>query len=232
MRNATCCTGVTFPRQTPVERGELRFPSEARPCDRPPCHRKPVRISKNSALSSRKCKRCATARDERGGAQGGMGRRRRQVPPRAVNLSHYIALRGQDLIDLQLRLAARGLSSLGRSEAKVDPALDTLIVTLRRLTGETNVPYPRPRSSGPGASELEAESERIFGKRPKGAPRVRVMATLPPRPRPSPNSSTTWSPPAWTAPASIAPTTTPRRGAGWSRTCAKPRPGSSGRAKF
>ena len=99
---------------------------------------------------------------------------------RAVNLSHYIALRGHDLTDLQLRLAACGLSSLGRSEAKVIQTLDALIVTLRRLTGETNVPYPPPALARAGASELEAEAERIFGKRPKGAPRVRVMATLPP----------------------------------------------------
>jgi pyruvate kinase len=96
---------------------------------------------------------------------------------RAVNLSHYIALRGHDLTELQLRLAARGLSSLGRSEARVIETLDALIVTLRRLTGETNVPYPVPARAG--TSELEAESERIFGQRPRGAPRVRVMATLP-----------------------------------------------------
>ena len=101
------------------------------------------------------------------------------VGRRAANLSHYIALRGHDLTDLQLRLAGRGLSSLGRSEAGVMSALDALIVTLRRLTGEGNVPYPAPALARAGASELEAEAERIFGTRPKGAPRVRVMATLP-----------------------------------------------------
>ena len=31
-----------------------------------------------------------------------------KVPPRVLNLSHYIALREQDLTDLQYRLAARG----------------------------------------------------------------------------------------------------------------------------
>ena len=59
-------------------------------------------------------------------------------------------------------------------------SLDALIVTLRRLTGENGVPYPVQAVVRAGASELEAESERIFGKRRKGAPRVRVMATLPP----------------------------------------------------
>ena len=98
---------------------------------------------------------------------------------RALNLSHYIALRGHDLTDLQYRLAARGLSSLGRSEAKVAPALDTLIATLRRLTGETDAPYPAPAVIRGGASELEGEADRLFGKRSSGAPRARIMATLP-----------------------------------------------------
>ena len=119
---------------------------------------------------------------ERGGAglRAEWGPAAERAGSRAANLSHYIALRGRDLTDLQLRLAARGLSSLGRSEASVLQTLDALIVTLRRLTGEANVPYPAPALARAGASELEAEAERIFGKRRKGAPRVRVMATLPP----------------------------------------------------
>jgi pyruvate kinase len=103
-----------------------------------------------------------------------------KADPRAENLSHYVALRGHDLTGLQLQLAARGLSSLGRSEAGVIVSLDALIVTLRRLTGEADVPYPAAALARIGGSELEAEAERIFGKRKKGAPRVRVMATLTP----------------------------------------------------
>ncbi len=99
---------------------------------------------------------------------------------KAVNLSQYIALRGHDLTELQLKLAARGLSSLGRSEAKVAATLDALIVTLKRLNGETDVQYPPASVARASKSELEAEADRVFGKRPKGAPRVRVMATLPP----------------------------------------------------
>ncbi|RBP01045.1 pyruvate kinase [Roseiarcus fermentans] len=106
---------------------------------------------------------------------------------RAINLSHYISLRAHDLNDLQLRLAARGLSSLGRSEAKVAATLDVLIVTLRRLTGESDVPYPSATAVHAGASELDAESAKLFGKRAKGAPRVRVMATLPPEAAVSPS---------------------------------------------
>jgi pyruvate kinase len=98
---------------------------------------------------------------------------------RAENLSHYIALRSHDLNDLQLRLAARGLSSLGRAEANVAANLDALLVTLRRLTGESDVPYPGPVLARAGAAALEAEGDRLFGKRRSGAPRARVMATLP-----------------------------------------------------
>ena len=41
----------------------------------------------------------------------------------AINLVHYWALRQTDLRDLQWRLAAFGLSSLGRSEAHVQASL-------------------------------------------------------------------------------------------------------------
>ncbi len=103
-----------------------------------------------------------------------------KVTPRALNLSHYIALREHDLTDLQYRLAARGLSSLGRSESHVALALDTLLATLKRLTGESGAAYPAPGLARAGAAELEAEADRLFGKRQKGGPRARVMATLPP----------------------------------------------------
>ncbi len=103
-----------------------------------------------------------------------------KTTPRVMNLSHYLAMRGQDLTDLQYRLAARGLSSLGRSESQVALALDTLIVTLKRLTGESSVPYPATASARAGTAELEAEADSLFGKRQKGGPRARVMATMPP----------------------------------------------------
>ena len=103
-----------------------------------------------------------------------------KVPPRVLNLSHYIALRAHDLTELQYRLAARGLSSLGRSESHVAQALDALIATLKRLSGESSAPYPLPTLARAGAAELEAEADRLFGKRQKNGPRARIMATLPP----------------------------------------------------
>ena len=109
----------------------------------------------------------------------GVGADKSRTTPRVLNLSHYIALREHDLADLQRRLAARGLSSLGRSESHVAQALDALIVTLKRLTGETSAPYPAPVLALAGGAELEAEADRLFGKRQRGGPRARVMATLP-----------------------------------------------------
>ena len=45
----------------------------------------------------------------------------------ARNLIHYLALRGYDLRPLQARLARQGLSSLGRSEARVLATVDAVL---------------------------------------------------------------------------------------------------------
>ena len=54
----------------------------------------------------------------------------------ARNLVHYIALRRHDICDLQEKLTANGLSSLGRTEADVLDAVDAVLRVLRRLVGE------------------------------------------------------------------------------------------------
>ena len=48
----------------------------------------------------------------------------------ALNLAYYLALRHEDLRQLQLDLMPWGLSSLGRIEARVLPNLDAAIATL------------------------------------------------------------------------------------------------------
>jgi pyruvate kinase len=53
--------------------------------------------------------------------------------PSAVNLSHYLALRRQDIRHLQLELGGLGLSSLGRCEGHVR---DTLLRLHAWLSGE------------------------------------------------------------------------------------------------
>ncbi|HYA79574.1 MAG TPA: pyruvate kinase [Methylocystis sp.] len=96
----------------------------------------------------------------------------------ARNLADYLALRRRDVSPLQRRLSSFGLSSLGRSEAKVQAALEALVASLRRLTGESDAPYPPPRAMREGEDALLAASERIFGAK-SGDPHTRVMATLP-----------------------------------------------------
>jgi len=53
----------------------------------------------------------------------------------ARNLAHYIALRRHDIRDLEEKLTAQGLSSLGRAEADVLCAVDALLRLLHRLAG-------------------------------------------------------------------------------------------------
>src|SRR5262245_34962922 len=55
----------------------------------------------------------------------------------AENLLHYLALRRHDVRALQLRLAARGLSSLGRAESHVLATLDAVLDTLCASEGCT-----------------------------------------------------------------------------------------------
>ena len=104
----------------------------------------------------------------------GEGADRAKLAPRVLNLSHCLALGEHDLTSLEERLSARGLCSLGRGDSHVELALDTLIATLRRLTGESSAPYPAPAMARAGVAELEAEADLLFGKRRKGA-RARVM---------------------------------------------------------
>lgn len=96
-----------------------------------------------------------------------------------ANLADYLALRRHDLSDLQVRLAAYGLSSLGRSELKVLPMLDALIASLRRICGEFEAPYPSEEAMRAGEDALTAQCETIFGAPSSAGPRARIVATFP-----------------------------------------------------
>jgi pyruvate kinase len=94
----------------------------------------------------------------------------------ARNLVDYVALRRHDLRELQGRLAALGLSSLGRAEAHVMPTLDAVLGALRALRGHGGLPAD--------ASDALAASDRLLAQHTRellGAPRegraVRVMVT-------------------------------------------------------
>jgi pyruvate kinase len=98
------------------------------------------------------------------------------------NLLHYLALRQHDLRDLQSRLSALGLSSLGRSEASVLAGLDAVISILRAAAGERTLDDPKPAfpcvdfKTGPAL--LAEQADHLLGPVPHGRA-VRVMVTMP-----------------------------------------------------
>ncbi len=104
--------------------------------------------------------------------------RRPAFQPAAANLAHYLALRRRDVRTLQDRLSRLGLSSLGQSESRVLPALDTILTTLAALAGERTLPAYDSRKHQVGQAAIAREQLRIFGPDPQG-PRTRIMMTMP-----------------------------------------------------
>jgi len=94
----------------------------------------------------------------------------------ARNLLHYLALRDHDQRHVQASLSEAGLSSLGRSEADVLPALSAVIRALAALDGVR--PLPPAPAARHGAARLSAHATTAFGPAPKDRS-VRIMATLP-----------------------------------------------------
>src|SRR5512143_1925234 len=97
----------------------------------------------------------------------------------ARNLLHYLGLRNFDMRDLQMRLARVGLSSLGRTESHVLPALDTVLNVLRALTtGSPPAPSHQSGDFMEGERLLKRHTEALLGPAPERRT-VRIMVTLP-----------------------------------------------------
>ena len=99
----------------------------------------------------------------------------------ARNLLHYLALRSRDLRPLQARLAALGLSSLGRAESNVLAAVDAVSLVLKRLATPRSgdaTPALDPVNPGAGQRLLDAHTEAVLGPRPAGRG-VAIMVTMP-----------------------------------------------------
>ncbi len=98
----------------------------------------------------------------------------------ARNLAHYLALREQDRRELQDRLAAAGLSSLGRAESHVMANVDKVLGLLHRLAGQNWVDLSEQEPVGlhSGRAQLEKHTEALLGRMP-GERVVRIMVTLP-----------------------------------------------------
>ena len=99
----------------------------------------------------------------------------------ARNLLHYLALRRRDLRPLQLRLAAIGLSSLGRAESHVLATVDAVLAVLHRLLQRCWRPPSQEAATidfGEGQRLLAEHTEALVGPAPPGRG-VRIMVTMP-----------------------------------------------------
>ncbi len=97
----------------------------------------------------------------------------------AINLVHYIGLRRRDMRSLQKRLAAIGLSSLGRMESHVFPHLNAITDLLSCVLGKISADTIRlPTPEAMGMAQLDTNTNNLFGKPPFHR-RVRIMVTLP-----------------------------------------------------
>jgi pyruvate kinase len=109
------------------------------------------------------------------------GLARRAFRLSALNLAHYLALRRRDLRPLQAALTPWGLSSLGRSEARVLPNLDAVTATLGAICDADPAdlpPRPPARAFFRGERLLRRATDEVLGPEPAGRP-VRIMVTFP-----------------------------------------------------
>jgi pyruvate kinase len=100
----------------------------------------------------------------------------------ARNLLHYLALRQYDLRQIQEKLAAQGLSSLGRAESHVKANVDAIAGILYRLTNKqregTRLDAEELLGYRDGAALLAEHTEALLGRRPAHRA-VRIMVTMP-----------------------------------------------------
>lgn len=99
----------------------------------------------------------------------------------ARNLLHYMVLRRRDLRPLQLRLAALGLSSLGRAESHVQATINAVLKVLHRLMGCSWQPpakEPAVVDFAKGGRLLAEHADSLLGLATTGR-KVRIMVTMP-----------------------------------------------------
>lgn len=95
-----------------------------------------------------------------------------------INLIHYLGLRRRDIRSLQERLAAVGLSSLGRMESHVFTNLNAIIDLLSCALGKKSAAEILVSPEATGMPLLENHTNYLFGKPPSHR-RVRIMVTMP-----------------------------------------------------
>jgi pyruvate kinase len=97
----------------------------------------------------------------------------------ARNVVHYWAIRQEDLRELQSRLAAFGLSSLGRSESHVEASLRVVRSAVAAILEDNwNPPAPAAVGAAEGRELLRGRSAALLGPTPADR-ETRIMVTLP-----------------------------------------------------
>ena len=97
----------------------------------------------------------------------------------ALNLIHYLALRNQDIRDLQNTLGQLGISRLGRAESHVMASIAAVKNLLHKILKKEQIEGEKPQVSfKKGRKILKANTSSLLGKKLKGS-KVRIMVTLP-----------------------------------------------------
>lgn len=97
----------------------------------------------------------------------------------ASNLVAYLAIRRRDIRDIQYRLSAWGLSSLGRLESRTLHGLKSVILRLAKiLDAEVNIPQPSSEAFTAGRDRLRLNTDVFFGEKPDQR-NTRIMVTMP-----------------------------------------------------
>jgi pyruvate kinase len=94
-----------------------------------------------------------------------------------INLIHYLGLRRRDMRLLQERLAASGLSSLGRMESHVLSNLNAIIDLLGCALGKKSAKKISLPLEAMGTAQLESNTNHLFGNPPSHR-QVRIMVTM------------------------------------------------------
>jgi len=96
----------------------------------------------------------------------------------AANLIHYREMRAHDIRELQSRLAALGLSSLGRTESSVMATIESVLGVLAKLTDEPTVTPRANIGLDEGRLLLDQNADALLGETPAHRA-TRIMVTLP-----------------------------------------------------
>lgn len=96
----------------------------------------------------------------------------------AANLARYLSLRRRDLRPLQRELMALGLSSLGRVESRVSPALLAVEATLAGLSGLPAKARPLEEAFFAGERLLDTRTRELFGPAHSSRPTA-LLVTCP-----------------------------------------------------